>query len=89
MKPDISAPGEGVYSADKSGRYSTKSGTSMASPHVAGAAALIKQARPNLSAQQIQEVLMKSSQDFGAQGMDPNFGAGRMDVLQSLKFILN
>jgi subtilisin family serine protease len=89
MKPDISAPGEDVYSADKNGRYSTKSGTSMASPHVTGAVALLKQARPNLSAQQLQEVLMKSSQDLGLPGMDPNFGQGRMDVLQSLKTILN
>jgi subtilisin family serine protease len=89
MKPDISAPGEDVYSSDKNGRYSTKSGTSMASPHVTGAAALLKQARPSLSSQQLQEVLMKSSKDLGVKGMDPNFGQGRMDVLQSLKLIVN
>lgn len=88
IKPDISAPGEGVLSADKNGRYSTKSGTSMASPHVTGAAAILKQAKPSLNQAEIQVLLMQSSTDLGAPGLDPSFGQGRMDVLQALKVLL-
>lgn len=88
LKPDVSAPGEGVYSADKNGRYSTKSGTSMASPHVTGAIAVLKQARPDMNQAQLQQLMMQTSKDLGTPGLDPNFGQGRVDLLRGLKTLM-
>lgn len=56
---DIGAPGSSIYSTIPGG-YGTKSGTSMATPHVAGAAALIWSYQPALSNLQIKETLMNS-----------------------------
>ncbi|UBV42294.1 S8 family serine peptidase [Deinococcus taeanensis] len=65
LKPDIAAPGGNIRSAwplsnDPSG-YATLSGTSMASPHVAGAAALMLQAFPNTRAKDMRGLLMNSA----------------------------
>lgn len=49
LKPDISAPGSDITAAKPGGGYQTMSGTSMATPHVAGAAAVLKQRHPDWS----------------------------------------
>ena len=58
LKPDVTAPGGDILSSYNDGRYGLDSGTSMASPHVAGAITLVKQVLserfPNLSAEEIQ-----------------------------------
>lgn len=63
FKPDIAAPGGSIYSTWplELGGYLSESGTSMASPHVAGAAALLIQARPGLSATEVREVLQNNA----------------------------
>ena len=68
LKPDITAPGSPILSAGlltAPPNYESYSGTSMASPHVAGAAAVLIQHRPNLSAKQYKSILMTSANPAG------------------------
>jgi hypothetical protein len=83
-KPDLAAPGVGITSSSGSG-YLSYSGTSMAAPHVAGVAALLRQANPALSAQSVADILRMSADDIGAPGVDPNSGFGRLDALRAVE----
>lgn len=64
LKPDIGAPGGDIYSSYplELGAYASMGGTSMASPHVAGAAALLLQAKPNLVARKVRDVLLSTAE---------------------------
>ncbi|MCW3816903.1 S8 family serine peptidase [Micromonospora sp. DR5-3] len=81
-KPDISAPGVDVVAARAGGRgeraYTTMSGTSMATPHVAGAAAILAQASPGLTPTQLKNTLISAVGKTGAPVMEQ--GAGPLDV---------
>jgi len=55
---DLSAPGEGIYSTTMDGSYGVNSGTSMATPHVSGACALLKAANPSLTFAAIKDALL-------------------------------
>ncbi len=88
LKPEMSAPGVGISAARSGGRgdnaYAAMSGTSMATPHVAGAAAIVKQAHPTWTGQQLKAALVSSAKsdvpgDVRAQG------AGRLDVIAAVK----
>ncbi len=80
---DITAPGVDTLSTTL-GDYARESGTSMASPHVAGGAALVWSARPGLDVAELETVLRTSSVDLGDPGRDNMFGSGRLDVLAAL-----
>jgi minor extracellular serine protease Vpr len=69
IKPDVSAPGVNITSTVPGG-YAAMQGTSMASPHVAGAAALILQANPDWSVQDVKAALMNTAEDL----IDPATG---------------
>lgn len=58
---DIAAPGDGIWSTLPGNKYGSKSGTSMAAPHVTGVAALLASQYPSLSALEIKDVLIKNS----------------------------
>ncbi len=58
---DLGAPGSGIYSTTAFNTYSSYSGTSMATPHVTGAAALYAAVHPGASAQQIRNALLSST----------------------------
>ena len=62
-KPEVSAPGVGILSASPGDAYATLSGTSMAAPHVAGAAALLLQRHPSWSPAQVKSALAQTGDD--------------------------
>ena len=73
---DFAAPGVEIYSTYLNGQYATYSGTSMATPHVAGLLALLKEQYPYLSAEQLREGLQYMVQDLGTPGFDEWYGHG-------------
>ncbi len=83
IKPDISGPGVDVLSAQLGGGYTTMSGTSMATPHLAGVAALLLSINPELTVAQLDSLIETTSLDLGAAGKDNTFGAGRVDAYQA------
>lgn len=85
IKPTISAPGVKVISSVPGGKYREMSGTSMATPHVAGLATLLYQIAPNTAAPAMIQVISTSSQKLG----DPNsFGAGRVSAFEAAKQLI-
>ncbi len=100
LKPDLSAPGVNVRSAYPPNGYATMSGTSMATPHVAGAVALLWDARPSLrgnvaaTERALFEGAWRGVMASGSCGGTdsatiPNnlFGYGRLDVLAALQSV--
>ena len=80
LKPDLGAPGgliRSTYPLEEGG-YATISGTSMASPHVAGAAALLRAARPTLSAASFRELFQNTADPAVWSG---NPGLGFLDAV--------
>jgi subtilisin family serine protease len=84
IKPDVSAPGLDVLSTILGGGYGLNSGTSMATPHVAGLAALILSKNYGLTSDQVQQILETSALDLGATGKDNDFGAGRIRAPEAI-----
>ena len=77
---ELAAPGASVLSTYKDGGYATLSGTSMATPHVSGVAALAIQANPLMSNAQVRALLQSTADDLGAVGKDNLFGYGLVDA---------
>lgn len=90
LKPDLGAPGGSIYSTYplEGGGYATLSGTSMSSPHVAGAVALLLQAKPKTNAQIVRTILQNSADPkvwWGNPGLGfldnvHRQGAGMLDI---------
>lgn len=88
MKPDIAAPGDKIISCAIGGGLVSNSGTSMACPHVAGVAALMYQADPSLSIDQVRLMAEETAKDLGAAGKDGKFGSGLIDSFKIVEKIL-
>ena len=108
QKPDISAPGDFLYSSRSSdnlqttffygsgsdalatgvsaARYGGLAGTSMSTPVVTGAVALLLQADPNLTVEQIKELLKNNAthDSFTGQGWSPRFGNGKLNIAAAI-----
>ncbi|MDK9494186.1 S8 family serine peptidase [Streptomyces katrae] len=90
---DVAAPGQDVYSTLPGGKYGSKSGTSMASPHVAGVVALMVSADPTLTPAQIRARLATQANDIpcpsdsrctGTTANNAFFGEGQVDALKAV-----
>ena len=82
---DIAAPGVYIPSTYFNKEYAALSGTSMAAPHVAGLAALIKSANPGLTNTQVINIIKKTAIDLGAHGKDTDYGYGLIDINSALQ----
>jgi subtilisin family serine protease len=77
---DVAAPGADILSTFKSGGWVFMSGTSMATPHVAGVAALLLANEPGLTPAQVRQRFESTAVDAGTAGRDPSYGWGRIDA---------
>ncbi|MEV4759263.1 S8 family serine peptidase [Micromonospora sp. NPDC049559] len=94
IKPDLTAPGVGIVAArsstsdlwpdDENPRYASLNGTSMATPHVAGAAAILAQQHPDWGPDRIKSTLMAAARPNAAIGVYEQ-GAGFLDVARAIR----
>jgi subtilisin family serine protease len=84
FKPDVTAPGEDVLSAAPGGGFVELSGTSMSAPHVAGAAALLRERHPSWTPAQIKSALVLTGipvrTESGTEVSPLREGGGRIDL---------
>ncbi len=87
IKPEVAAPGVNVRSSNGPSGYTNSSGTSMASPHVAGSVVLLKEAFPELTGEAIKLALYQTADDLGAVGEDNTYGMGIINLLAAFNFL--
>jgi serine protease len=87
---DIAAPGEAVYNSVfdpyKGSSFAYLSGTSMATPVVAGVASLLLSKYPDLKPFEVEAILKMTATDMGDKGYDVKYGAGFVDAVKALQF---
>jgi len=83
---DVAAPGVSIYSTVP-GSYNYMTGTSMATPHVAGLAALLWSLDPSLTHDEVRNIIQSTADDLGDPGKDEYFGHGRINARRALESI--
>jgi len=84
---DVAAPGADIYSTTLDDAYLSASGTSAATPHVSGLAALVWSAQPDLTTDEVARVITETVRDLGAPGWDQFYGWGRIDAYQAVSSV--
>ena len=84
---ELSAPGGSVWSTVPGNTYSRKSGTSMATPHVAGVAGLLRMAFPKCSSKQIRMVMAYTAKDLDVKGCDVRTDFGLVQANRAFKLL--
>ena len=82
---EIAAPGVGTWSTYPPNRYRKMSGTSMATPHVAGVAALVKRRHPSWGGDTIRVHLWRTATDLGVAGKDYAYGFGLVNAYRAVR----
>jgi serine protease AprX len=87
VKPDIAAPGFNIMAprANSGAGYVSYSGTSMATPFVAGVASLILDANPLLTPAQVQQKMEATADNWGPAGKDVDYGSGNLKAYDAIK----
>jgi filamentous hemagglutinin family protein len=80
----VAAPGVDVLALSPGGRYEMSTGTSIATAHVSGLAALLLQRNPTLGHEGVRRILMSTAKDLGPKGHDAEYGAGLVDAYGAL-----
>jgi hypothetical protein len=80
----VAAPGDDIYSTWTNNGYRCVFGTSMASPHVAGLASLIKSKYPELNNVSLERIMTSTAVDLGDPGWDVFYGHGRIDAAAAM-----
>lgn len=89
IKPDITAPGVDILCPDINNSYGTGAGTSDSAAVTSGAAALLLDKNPELTAYELKYLLEETSVDLGDPGPDEKFGWGRIDVLAAINHTID
>ena len=84
---DVAAPGVNILSTYNDGTTGTMQGTSMATPHVAGVATLVRAARPELSVTEVRGILHATAEDVLAPGFDYQSGHGIVDANAAVRAV--
>ncbi len=87
IKPELCAPGVSIYSCYKNGEYRLMSGTSMATPFVSAAVAILRQYNPDATVEQIKQALLESCADLGPAGEDNSYGHGLINIKRALEIL--
>lgn len=81
----MTAPGDEIITGCDNGSCLIVSGTSMATPAIAGAMALVLQAFPNMSGRDVVDLLWRTADDLGAPGTDPIYGRGGLNLTRAFQ----
>jgi serine protease AprX len=96
IKPDVSAPGKDIVSTRATGTndgkaidtyYLSMSGTSMATPMVSGAVALLFQKKSDLTPSQVKDIMEKTAKQLGTGVPNNNYGYGRISIKNAIDYL--